>query len=259
VEGLLRFVVPSRLRAVLWALVVASDWGWLKRLYLFVHPEVRGLRLTRRTQLLIDGYSRSGNTYAVCAFQEANGSEVRLAHHLHDARWFVEAADRGVPALLLVRRPLDVMASMVQFEPGMSPRLILEQYAAFYERLVPVRDRLVVADFDEVVRGGFGDVIRRVNDRFGTTFVPFESEPEVESSVLEAIDEFGRQHYAGSDFVQRVSRPSADRRPAAEIIAQLGAEELAAAERAEAAYHAIRQEPVVERSRRRPKLRVRSA
>jgi hypothetical protein len=58
-------------------------------------------------------------------------------------------------------------------EPDVALRDALIAYTRFYRRLLPCRDRMVVADFGEVTTD-FGAVTRRINDRFGTAFAEFE-------------------------------------------------------------------------------------
>jgi hypothetical protein len=106
--------------------------------------------LTRATALVIDGHSRCANTYAVYAFEQANGSTVRLTHHLHSAWVFERARLLGTPALLLIRKPADAVASMVRFKPGAPGVSVIEGYTRFYSRLLAIPDSVVVAHFDEV-------------------------------------------------------------------------------------------------------------
>jgi hypothetical protein len=61
-------------------------------------------------------------------------------------------------------------------------------YARYYERVLPYKPYLVVADFDEVTQD-FGAVVRRLNARFGTTFVPFEPTEASVRTCLELIRE----------------------------------------------------------------------
>ena len=57
-----------------------------------------------RTELVLDGLERSANTFAAVAFQLAqNGTSV--AHHMHAVAPLIEAAARGVPAMITVRAP----------------------------------------------------------------------------------------------------------------------------------------------------------
>jgi len=205
-ERIARALVPAGLRAHAWNLVVRWDHPLITQAYLAVHPEFRSVRLTRATALVIDGHSRCANTYAVCAFEQANPG-LRLTHHLHNPRVFRRAVRLGVPALVLVRRPEDVVASMLAFEPALSAGDILRTYRDFYTPLLPILDELVVADFDEVVRD-FGAVVRQLNARFGTAFRQYVKSADAEAAVMAAVETFGAAHYAARDFENRVSRPS---------------------------------------------------
>jgi glycosyltransferase involved in cell wall biosynthesis len=140
-----------------------------RRKYPGPSPEV----ISSETQLVIDGYTRSASTFAVYALQLAQPSPVRLAHHLHAPAQLIEAARTGIPALAVIRVPEGAVLSQLIREPDVALRDAMIAYARFYECLLPYRDKLVVADFEEVTKD-LGAVIRRINARFGTAFCEFE-------------------------------------------------------------------------------------
>jgi hypothetical protein len=143
------------------------------------------------TQLVIEGFPRTANTFAVFAFQSAQVRPVRIAHHLHAAAQLTVAARSGVPALVLIRPPEDVVVSTVMWWPHVTAGEALGAYARFYERVLPDRDRCVVGRFDEVT-SDFGSVIDRVNRRFGTTFERFVHSRENVEHVYQLIEERAR-------------------------------------------------------------------
>jgi|SRR6185437_3200306 len=145
-------------------------------------PEVIG----PATELVIDGYTRCASTFAVYALQLAQPGPVRLAHHLHAPAQLVAAAQAGVPALAVIREPREAILSQLVREPDVALRDALIAYTRFYRRLLPCRDRMVVADFDEVTTD-FGAVTRRVNDRFGTAFAEFEPTEQNTKRCFELI------------------------------------------------------------------------
>jgi len=145
-------------------------------------PEVIG----PATELVIDGYTRCASTFAVYALQLAQPGPVRLAHHLHAPAQLVAAAQAGVPALAVIREPRGAILSQLVREPDVALRDALFAYTRFYRRLLPCRDRMVVADFDEVTTD-FGAVTRRVNDRFGTAFAEFEPTEQNTKRCFELI------------------------------------------------------------------------
>jgi hypothetical protein len=124
------------------------------------------------TELVIEGFPRTGNTFAVVAFQIAQARPVPVAHHLHISGHVVAAAERGVPALVLIRPPEATVVSAMMWWPHVRARDALLAYAHFYERLLPLRDACVFAGFDEVTTD-FGAVVERVNRRYGTDFAAF--------------------------------------------------------------------------------------
>jgi len=125
-----------------------------------------------RTELVIDGFTRSATTFAVYAFQLAQDRPVQLAHHLHAPAQLIEAARRGIPAVALIRNPQGAILSQLIREPGVALRDALFAYSRFYEHLMPYRQRLVIGEFKQVTED-FGAVIRQLNERFGTTFAEF--------------------------------------------------------------------------------------
>ena len=145
-------------------------------------PEV----ISPATELVIDGYTRCASTFAVYALQLAQTEPVRLAHHLHAPAHLVAAAQAGVPALAVIREPRGAILSQLVREPDVALRDALVAYTRFYRRLLPCRDRLVVADFEEVTTD-FGAVTRRINDRFGTAFAEFEPTEQNTNRCFELI------------------------------------------------------------------------
>lgn len=139
-----------------------------RRKYPGPSPEV----ISPDTELVIDGFTRSATTFAVYALQLSQEQPVRLAHHLHAPAQLIEAARRGVPALVLIREPRGAILSQVAREPWVTVSGALIAYSRFYTCLLPYRDRFVVGEFEQVTRD-FGGVIRRVNARFGTSFAEF--------------------------------------------------------------------------------------
>jgi hypothetical protein len=139
-----------------------------RRKYPGPSPEV----ISPETELVIDGYTRSATTFAVYALQLSQAQPVRLAHHLHAPAQLIEAARRGVPALVLIREPRGAILSQVAREPWVTVAGALIAYSRFYTCLLPYRGRFVVGEFEEVTHD-FGAVVRRLNTRFGRSFAEF--------------------------------------------------------------------------------------
>ena len=171
-------------------------------------PTYRDLLVDRKTQIVIVGFPRSGNTFAVVAFQQAQREHVRVAHHLHMPAQVVRAAQWGIPTLLLARKPTDAVLSLVVREPWVSIRQALKHYISFYEKAAEYRDSLVVGFFEEVTRD-YGVVLERVNAKFGTGFSPFVHSEENVKCVFDHIEEVHRARRGGRLDEKVITHPSA--------------------------------------------------
>ncbi len=160
------------------------------------------------TEAVIEGYPRSGNTFAVAAFRLAQERPVQLAHHLHAPAQVLEGLRLGLPVTVLIRRPEDAVLSSV-IRARIDVRSALHMYVRFYARILPWRQRIVVAPFPTVV-SDFGSVIRSMNDRFGTSFQEFVHTQENVRRAFESIEARGCRDAArlGRDHESGVARPS---------------------------------------------------
>src|SRR6185503_18662977 len=86
----------------------------------------------RDTGIVIEGFLRSGNTFAVAAFRVANGADVHVGRHLHGAPHVLRAVRYGLPTLVLIRRPADAVASYLVRRPTLTPEDALLEYLDFY-------------------------------------------------------------------------------------------------------------------------------
>jgi hypothetical protein len=167
-----------------------------------------GIVLDRWTEIVVEGFPRSGNTFAVAALRHAQDRAVRIAHHTHAPAHVIAAVRRGIPALVLARSPDDAVLEYVIRKPSLSLRQALRGYVRFYRPLLPYRGGFVVGLFSAVTTD-FGQVIRRLNERFGTTFREFEHTDDNVQACFEAIDADYRARFgSGPEFQAVVARPS---------------------------------------------------
>lgn len=176
---------------------------------------VRFQAVGRDTEMVIDGFWGAGNTFALAAFLSSQTVVPSVAHHLHCPSQFKEAVRLGIPALLVVRHPDDaIVSSLLRGEINARPRQAFEAYIRFHEEVLPLLSGLVVSDFSETTTD-FGRVIQRVNERFGTHYMPFIHSQENVDRCFEMIDERYRHgRRKGRELHKRVARPSEARRQA---------------------------------------------
>jgi hypothetical protein len=162
------------------------------------------------TDLVIESYPRCASSFALAAFNLAQRPAVyRVAHQTHAAGHVIDAVRRGIPTLVLTREPEDVLVSNMIRHPKRTVPDLLRGYLRFYEPLLPHRDGLVVGTFGEVTGAHMDLVTRRINRRFGTTFLEFEATEENVATCLREIDEHWRERRGDGEQLERiVPRPS---------------------------------------------------
>jgi len=168
----------------------------------------RPLAVSKNTELVIEGYPRSANTFAVAAFTFAQGRPVKIARHLHAPAQVIAAVKKSIPTIVLIRRPRDAVLSLLVRAPHISAEQALKDYIRFYRTIIPFRKGYVIAKFEEVT-SDFGQVIRQLNARFRTNFKPFEHTKENLKKVFQIVEEMNKQ-YTGLHKVKEeaVGRPS---------------------------------------------------
>ncbi len=180
------------------------------------------------TSLVIAGSPGAANSYARVAFLHANPG-LQVASHAHVWSEVAVAVALGLPVLLVLRAPLDAVASQLSRFQNVSLSRALRDYARFHEKVLPYRASVTVADFDEVTRA-FGNVVHRVNDQHGTSFAVFDHTDEVAvTQVREAMAPLNG------------ALPTSDRQsPGQAVRARLQARRYARLRgRCERAYHAL--------------------
>jgi hypothetical protein len=200
-----------------------------------------GVPFGRDTEIVIEGFPRSANSFAVAAFGRAQGRKPQIAHHVHAPAQVIAAARTGIPAIVLIRNPEDAVLEYVIKKPAVTVGQALRGYARFYEPLLKYRWAFVAGVFDEVTKD-FGSVIRRVNERFGTAFREFEHTEENARATLDEIDGYWRAILGpGRQLEIIVGRPSAVRDEMKERLRQAyGQDRFARARRrADALYRRI--------------------
>ncbi len=158
---------------------------------LVLFPKQASLMVSKDTEITIEGFPGSANSFAVEAFKMSQLRPVKIAHHLHLPNQILYSVKWKIPVLLLIRDPLDAVASVVSrtFITKYSyfyasPYLLLHYYIYFYSKLFSVKEKIVIADFKEIIED-FGEVIKKVNKYYKTSFIPFESTKDNVKRILQ--------------------------------------------------------------------------
>lgn len=161
------------------------------------------------TDIVIEGFPGSGNSFAREAFLLANPGSVVASHH-HRPAQVREALRLGKPVLVLLRPPAAAISSFVAREPHIRVGDAIQDYRRLYDAVLPLADQVVIGRFDDV-QARFGELIDAVNARFGTSFAAFpHGDDQAVAAVLERLAAYGEEVF-GSEAAWRMSAPSSAR------------------------------------------------
>lgn len=142
--------------------------------------------VSRDTQIVIEGFQRSANTFSVRAFQLAQPQPIKIAYHVHAPAQIIRAARWNIPTLVLIRNPKDAVASFAVKWPEVSIAKALRFYITFYKNIQDYKASFVIGEFEEVTQN-FSKTIQRLNERFGTQFALFSNSESDKQKVLKSI------------------------------------------------------------------------
>lgn len=163
---------------------------------------------TEETGLVIEGFPRCCNSFAVKAFNSAQESKVNIAHHYHHPNSIIKAVRLNKPVILLIREPAAAISSLCLREPSWKLNQALSWYIEFYQSLFPFRAKFVVADYHEVT-SDFSKIIVRVNEKFHTNFALFRHTSENVERCFRQIEEDNVLQQSNHEINEnKVARPS---------------------------------------------------
>jgi hypothetical protein len=147
----------------------------------------------RGDDLCIEGYPASGNSYAYNLIRLAR-PELTISHHCHSIANLKLALKYNVPAVAVIRQPLDAVASrIVRFQA--EPNNALREYEAFAHFLLKHRQSLLLLTFDEVVHDTAA-MLDRVSS-FSGIALQVESVAALQSQTQQYMEEWSRARDRG--------------------------------------------------------------
>ena len=139
------------------------------------------------TDAVIEGYPKSANGFVTHAFRWAQDPPVNVAHTTHAVGLVIGGVPPRAPGAGAAARCTRGRQPDRARPPAISLELLLKGWIAFYRPLLPWRSRFALGRFEDVTTD-LGAVIRRMNERLGSDFTPFEHTPENERLAFQALE-----------------------------------------------------------------------
>lgn len=174
--------------------------------------------VSRDSDIVIEGYPRSANTFAQVAFQMAQDERRKIAHHVHGPAQVTLGLKWQIPTLVIIRNPLDAIASLLVRYPFLNPSYAFRNYYLFYRSMEHHLSEIVFATFEEVVTQ-YDHTIDHVNRKFGMNFGLFDHTRENVDKCYALIDQLDMKENGGTTAHDRsVARPSTEREQARKAV-----------------------------------------
>ncbi len=181
------------------------------------------LMFDANTEIVIEGFPRSANTFSVTYFLITQPKAVSVAHHLHVEAQLIWAAKNDIPGVVLIRDPEDCVRSLCVREKRTSVKRALTRYIKYYTNLMPYKDSLVVAEFSLVI-SDMEKVINSVNAKYGVSFEACPHTNELVAKIYNEIESINSRLDGGKST--HVARPNNYRKEMISQIDFVGNEEL---------------------------------
>ena len=164
-------------------------WGNSSFLYYFfrLFPSMEELIIDKDTQICIEGFPRSANSFLTLFFSHWN-PEVKTAHHLHLPFQVKIAAENNIPTVVIIRKPLDAIVSLIIRENFLYTWVAIKTYILFYEMIEEHLDRLVLTSFEDAISRP-DSVIEKINNKFNKSFNSGFLDKQINKHLFNVIDD----------------------------------------------------------------------
>ncbi len=107
--------------------------------------------VTKDTTLCLEGFQRSGNGYCEAILKFKNEG-LEITHHAHAFANIKRSIKWKVPILVLIRNPIDCIASLITFDERLSDDVAIKNYVNYYKGVERLKDALLLVDFLELTK-----------------------------------------------------------------------------------------------------------
>jgi len=182
-------------------------------LFLFImrhRSRYSNVLISEDTDIVVEGYPRSANTYLVAAIRLASHGRLEIASHTHALAQVYLAVQRSLPAVVTIRHPVDSVLSYLARQPEVSMANAIRAYLKFYGGVEGISKQIYLVRFEDVV-SNFEKVSREISNRFSLTLDWLSNSDLERLGVFSVIEEMETMESGGELRETHVARPSSVR------------------------------------------------
>ena len=175
------------------------------------------LAIRKGMDLCVEGYPRSANTYGVLLIEKYANKKLEIAHHLHMPSQVKLASSWGIPSVLLIRKPMQAIPSLILREQGISHWNAVNWYNLFHEELIPHKDEMIIWDFEELINQPI-KCLQELDRRTNLVEMDRDLEKIENESIFKEIDRLDKETKEGQDLTLVNSRPNKQKSKAKQVV-----------------------------------------
>lgn len=167
--------------------------------------------VSSKTDIVLEAYPRSANTYVVAAVKYLSNEKLVIAHHKHSSAQFKMAYAHNCAAVLVLRNPMDSISSLAVRRPNISLSSLIREYVNFHRDFVEVVEagysKYRVLSFEGVVndKNIFKDIFSMMGRSYDKEKL---TSSDFSHSVLNLVEDMERVDSGGTVRESHVARPS---------------------------------------------------
>ena len=150
-------------------------------------------KLKKNMDFLIDGFPRSGNTYAYFAFLHMQKKKYKIIHHFHHEYGILYAILTNIPNMILIRKPDDAVKSLLIRNKNLDHDDAFLMYYIYYKIVYNYRQSLLIIKFESIINN-FNYCVNQVNLRFKTNFIKKKISAIDKKKIFKKIDLSSSHH-----------------------------------------------------------------
>lgn len=118
-----------------------------------------------KTNIVIEGYPRSGNTFLESLIKVAFKNKVNIAHHTHSLAQIKKSISYNLPTLVLIRNPFDTaISNFYFFKKKYSIENFLFEYYLYYKTILKYHSKILIINFEEIKQ--INKLISKIENKF---------------------------------------------------------------------------------------------
>ena len=197
-------------------IVTAPDSDAIRETLLRHYPDSPDLITSRDTELVVEGFPRSSNTFFVTLLRHQQRTHdqnaIKIAHHTHRYENLLLALEYSKPAVVLVRKPDDALASLALFnQRKVSINELGQRYRVFYEYVTQNESHFLTASFNTVVSDP-NLVLGLLHERWGINVPRVTDLESTKSEVAQLTKSRSRKNRDEAMHIARTAAPNEGRR-----------------------------------------------